>query len=350
MQCGTCSATCVSRYSFNLRKILMEWISKNRHLESNAGLWDCTTCLNCQKRCPRGIPLTQIIIDSRKMIIESGKAPPDIRDMLISIQKHRNPYGESKHKRSEWMKDLNIKHAKDGEFEWLWYIGCANSYDPRGREIAIKTAEILDEMGIYFAVLGNEEGCCGNDVLRVGEEGLFESLREENHLVFRKYGVRRILTSSPHCYNTFKNEYQGYDVMTVLEMIYWGIKTGILNFRHDVEAKVTFHDPCYLGRYNGIYDAPREILASIYGIELVEMSRNRENSFCCGGGGGNILRDNLSRPNVIRAREASLTGADIVAVACPFCLTMLEDGLKSIGKEITVMDIIELVHLAVFGE
>ncbi len=350
MQCGTCSASCVSKSSFNLRRLVFESFSKNRDFK-DPDLWDCTTCHNCQSRCPRGIPLTEMIINSRKEFVEEGFVPPEIRNYLNSIQKFRNPFGQPKHRRVEWASDLDLKilDSSDTEFEWLWFVGCLSSYDARAQEVARKTARIFNEIGLNFAILGNKEGCCGNDALALGEEGLFELLKEENESIFEEYGVKKLITSSPHCYNIFKN-YYGIETVSALEIVHRAIKEGTLAFKHDVEARITYHDPCYLGRYNGIYDIPREVLKSIYNIEFVEMRRIRENSFCCGGGSGNFMRESKSRANVSRAREAVQTGADILAVSCPICLNMLEDGVKSINADIEVMDIMEIVHLAMFGE
>ncbi len=347
MQCGTCSAGCVSRESFNLRILVMNTMMENLSEES---LWDCTTCLTCQIRCPRGIPLKDAIVDYRKKFVELGRIPPEIRDMLNSVQKFRNPFGEPHHNRRSWIsllkKNKEIKSIEE-DFEWLWYIGCFGA-DHRSRQVFEKTAEIFQSMELDFAVT-EDEGCCGNDVLGVGEEGLFELLKEENESLFRKYGINKVITSSPHCYNVFKNYYD-VDAITAIELLYHGIKNGSVEFSYDVEAKVTFHDPCYLGRYNGIYEIPRKVIEAIYNIELVEMPRNRVNSFCCGGGSGNFLREGDLRPNVLRVKEAISTGADILAVACPVCLNMLEDGVKTVNSDLEVMDIMEIVHLAMFGE
>ena len=311
-------------------------------------IWFCTTCHLCQDRCPRGIPLTDEIVKARAELIETGNIPPDVRDMLLSIQKHRNPFGISKFKRDNWAKDLNVPNVKTNpNFEYLFYVGCANSFDTRNKQIAAKTVQIFNEIGLNYAVLGKEEGCCGNDVRRAGEEGLFELLMEENIKIFEKYGVEKIVTHSPHCYNTFKNEYNGYEVKLVLEFIHDAIKKGKLNLK-PLNIKVTYHDSCFLGRYNGIYDLPREVLKSIPGVELVEMKNNRKLSICCGGGAGNIIGEYPGeiKPARIRAREAAETGAEVLAVACPFCLLMLEDAVKAEGLDdkIVVKDIVELVY------
>ncbi len=319
-------------------------------------IWACTTCRACMEMCPVYVEQMEIIIEMRRGIIESGEAPPDIRDLLTNIQKQKNPWGEAKFKRDQWIKkgDVEVPTVKDNpEFEWLWFVGCAHSFDSRNIQVSRKLAKLLNDIGVNYAVLGREEGCCGNDVRRVGEEGLFQLLQEENVKTFEKYGVKKIIATSPHCYNTFKNEYEGYDVKFILEVIYDAIKNGKLQLKHAINKKVTYHDPCYLGRYNGIYELPREILKAIPGLELVEMPRNRNRSFCCGAGGGNLVREYTGedRPNNIRAREAAETGAEILAVACPFCMIMLEDGVKTekLDDKIVVKDIIELVYESVYG-
>ncbi|MCS7119171.1 MAG: heterodisulfide reductase-related iron-sulfur binding cluster [Archaeoglobaceae archaeon] len=312
--------------------------------------WACTTCRACMEMCPVYIEQMEIIQEIRRGIIESGEAPPDIRDLLTNIQKQKNPWGEAKFKRDQWTKksEIPVKLAKDGEFEWLWFVGCANSFDNRNIPITAKIAKLMNDIGVNYAVIGRDEGCCGNEVRRVGEEGLFQLLKEENVRQFEKFGVKKIITISPHCYNTLKNEYDGYEVKFVLETIYEAIKNGKIKLKKEIKKKITFHDPCYLGRYNGMYELPREILKAIPGIELVEMPRNRNKSFCCGAGGGNLVREYPGefRPNNLRAREAAETGAEILAVACPFCMIMLEDGVKTekLDNKIKVLDVIELVY------
>jgi len=320
-------------------------------------IWACTTCRVCMEMCPVYIEQMEIIGEIRRGVIESGEAPPDIRDFLTNIQKQKNPWGEAKFKRDQWIKksEIPVPSVKENpEFEWLWFVGCAHSFDNRNIQVSKKIAEILNDLEINYAVLGREEGCCGNDVRRVGEEGLFQLLKEENERIFEKYGVKKIITTSPHCYNTFKNEYEGYEVKFILEIIYEAIKSGKLKLKKPINKKVTYHDPCYLGRYNGMYELPREILKAIPGLELVEMPRNRNRSFCCGAGGGNLIREypGEDRPNNIRAREAAETGAEILAVACPFCMIMLEDGVKTekLDDRVEVKDILELVYESAYSE
>lgn len=314
-------------------------------------IWACTTCRACMEMCPVYVEQMDMIIEMRRGVIESGETPPDVRDFLTNIQKQKNPWGEGKFKRDQWVKksEVPVQTVKDNpEFEWLWFVGCAHSFDNRNIPITAKLAKILKDINVNYAILGRDEGCCGNDVRRVGEEGLFQLLKEENVAQFEKFGVKNIIATSPHCYNTLKNEYEGYDVKFILEVIYEAIKDGRLKLKKPINKTVTFHDPCYLGRYNGLYELPREILKAIPGLKLVEMPRNRNRSFCCGAGGGNLVREypGQFRPNNLRAKEAAETGAEILAVACPFCMIMLEDGVKSekLEQKLTVMDVIELVY------
>jgi len=345
MQCALCSSSCSMRYNMNIRKLIAHYLGKRNEFWSDE-LWNCTTCHVCQDRCPRGIPITDLIIEARSRTIESGRVPSDVREMLESIQKFANPFGVGKAKKREWHRNM-FKFADDGDFEYLYFAGCG-VVDERVGEVARKTAELLEAADVNFAIL-REEGCCGNDVKAVGEEGLFEMLREENMAVFEKYGVEKLIVSSPHCYNVFKNDYDGIKVYHVSEIFEKAIEDARLRFRSVLELRVTFHDSCYLGRYNGIYDSPREVLKAIPGIELVEMSRNRENALCCGAGGGNIVRDVEFRPSLMRVDEAEMTAADVLAVSCPFCLMMLEDAIKVKKVEIKVLDVAELLYEAVFG-
>ncbi len=342
MQCAVCSSSCSMRFNMNVRRLIARYIGGGEFWSEE--LWNCTTCHVCQDRCPRGIPITDLIIEARSRTIETGRIPPDVREMLESIQKFSNPFGVGRAKKRGWHKG-QFKFADEGEFEYLYFAGCA-VVDDRIAEVARKTAELLDAAGINFAVM-RDEGCCGNDVRAAGEMGLFELLKEENMAEFEKLGVRKIIVSSPHCYNAFRN-YYGLEVYHVSEILDRAIKEASLKFRNVLEMRVTYHDPCYLGRYNGIYEPPREVLKAIPGIELIEMMRTRETSLCCGAGGGNIVRDLEFRPSLKRVDEAALVGADVIAVACPFCLMMLEDAVKVEKVEMKVVDVIELVHESVF--
>ena len=352
-QCGNCSGLCpVSNGNFPRKVILyIRWGMIEKVLED---AWLCLQCKLCDEFCPRIANPSSAMSILKRISVEEGKVPIHIGEFLMNIYRRRNPWGYSSAKRGEWMRkiDVKVKTVKDGEFEWLWYVGCANSFDSRVIGVTEKIARILNYADLNYAVLGREEGCCGNDVKRIGEEGLFELLMEENLKRFKKYGVNKIFTHSPHCYNTFKNDYMlkysNIDVKLFLEVLYDLIESGKIELKHELNEVVTFHDSCFLGRYNGIYELPREILRSIPGLKLVEMPSNRRMSICCGGGCGNIVAGEVQSA-ILRVREAMNVNAKILAVSCPFCKIMLEEAVKSVNGNLRVMDVAELVYHSVFG-
>ncbi len=358
--CGTCTAICpvsTSDHLFPRKFIRYSQLGAIDRIEDSIEAWLCLQCRLCTEFCPRDAKPSDVMLALKRMAVENGKTLPYIRDFFTNIQKQKNPWGIGKFKRADWTKKSSVKvpTVKDNpDFEWLWFVGCANSFDSRSIEVSLKIVRLLNDIGVNYAILGGEEGWCGNDVRRAGEEGLFESLRDENMKTFDKYGVERIFTHSPHCFNTLKNEYDGYEVKLFLEIIYDAIERGKIELKHEINKKVTYHDSCFLGRYNGIFDLPRKILELIPGIELVEMENNRKLSLCCGGGAGNIVGDYPGEinPARLRAREAASTNAEILAVACPFCMLMLEDAIKmeKLDDKIVVRDIIELVHQSVYGK
>jgi Fe-S oxidoreductase len=301
------------------------------------------------------VNIPDIVVAMRADVVENGIVPSIVKEFLENVSRHSNPYGKPRAKRGEWAEGIEIK-SYDGE-EFLYYVGCVGSYDTEAQEMARNFGRLLLKAGVSFGVLGSKEGCDGNEVNRLGERGLFQVLAEENIELFKDLGVKKIVTLSPHAYNTMRNEYPEFggefDVMHYTQLLRNLIKEGRIRFSKEVNAKVTYHDPCFLGRYNSEYEAPREILKAIPGIELVEMERNKEDSFCCGGGGGNFYTDLLhggdNTPARIRVREAYETGAEILAVACPICLTMFKDALKVEGleKKMKVKDIAGLVCEAI---
>ncbi len=319
--------------------------------------YQCTMCGQCEQRCEMMIGSNMEIFQAFKAdLIDLGLAPPKVRDFLQNIIREGNPWGLARESRADWLAGTSIKKYEQGD-EYLFYVGSSGSYDPRCQKIVKTIAGIFMNCGVSFGVLGNEENSDGNEVRMMGEEALFELLANENIKKWSELKVRKIVTYSPHAYNAIRNYYRAFEggrfevvhyTHLLSELIETG-KTALLD-KGD-QARIVYHDPCFLGRYNEIYDTPRGILRTLPGIELIEMKRSRENAFCCGGGGGNYYTgmqgeggDGNSAASRIRIREAFETGADTLAVACPGCLTMFEDAIKTEGLEtkFKVQDISEI--------
>ena len=324
----------------------MEW---SEHLAEI--VYSCAACKNCVEKCPLSFSddIVNMIIAAKTEMVELGLLPAPVKKFLQNIQLHGNPYGLPAKKRSAWMEGLNIE-PYDGQ-EFLYYVGCEGAYDTRAQLAARAVATILLKAGISFGVLGNDEACDGNEVEMLGEDGLTELVAEKNIKNFQKLGVKKIITLSPHSYNALKNIYPRFG--GEFEVFHYTQALQNLLDRIKPESplpagtKVTYHDPCFLGRWNSEYEAPRIVLKAT-GLQLVEMPRNKKGALCCGGGGGNFVTDFLGgseeSPARIRVREAHATGANLLAVACPNCLTILEDAVKVEGleAEITVKDIAEM--------
>jgi len=315
-------------------------------------LFSCATCANCVEHCVFTFSedLVNIFISAREEMVNDGIIPPPVRDYLKNININGNPYKEPASERGKWAEGTLVETYKDQEY--LFYIGCVGSYDERGKKIARAVGNLLVKSGLSIGILGDKENCDGNEVRTLGEAGLFQFLAEKNISLFRDLGVKKIITLDPHAFNTFKKDYPAlgadFQVYHYTQALAPLIQSGKIPLK-ELNDKVTYHDPCYLGRHNGEYDAPRKILKTIPGIELVEMDRSRENAFCCGGGGGNFFTDILGggedSPSRIRAREALDTGAEIIAVACPQCAKMLDDAVKieQLDDRLKVMDVAEIV-------
>lgn len=298
-------------------------------------LYACTTCKNCVEQCPMKFAddIVDWIVAARSDIMEKekGKIPPAVTGFLEDIYRLGNPL-KSMEKRDAWAD--GIRRYQPGD-EYLFYVGCLGSHDELGQKMAKNIAALLSEAGISFGILGSEESCCGNEVYLLGENELFRVLAERNIKKFQELGVKKVVTLSPHAYNTMRNNYPlvggSFELYHYTQLLCGLLRENKIKPSQN-KAKVTYQDPCFLGRYNRIYDEPREILRGVPGIELVEMERSRENSFCCGGGSGNfvtdLLRGSKDTPARIRVREACETGADILTVACPSCLTMFQDAVK----------------------
>jgi len=353
-QCGKCTGGCPLslRTALNIRFLMREVLLGGKpdtalHREE---LWDCTTCATCTLRCPRGLKPSEFIVGLRAELVEEGKVPKTVIDALEGTYKHGNPWGRVRQKRSEWRDGLEVKILpEEGQAEWLYFVGCAPSYDPRLQGIPRTLCRILEKAHVDFGILGTKESCCGNEIRRMGEEGLFEELIEENTEHFRASGAKTLVTTSPHCFNALGTEYrlEGFQVFHYTQLLSELVKEGKVGFSHEVKKKVVFHDPCFLGKQNGVFDPPRDILKVIPGIELLEFERSRDRSLCCEGGGGRMWVEGTGqgeRNSEIRVRDAHAIGAEVIATACPFCLLTLEDAAKTtaLDEKVLIKDILEL--------
>jgi len=358
IQCGRCTGGCPLSLSspLNIRRIIYEFLVRDKlDVNQMPEIWDCTTCSTCTLRCPKGLDPAMILVGMRRVLTEGGRVKPTVRDALESTFKFGNPWGRGKAKRADWAQGLNVKNLSEGaNAEILYFVGCTPSYDDRVQAVARAMVKVFEKAEVDFGILGNEEICCGSEMRRLGEEGLFEFLVEDSLEIFKQHGVKRMVTTSPHCYNTFKNEYEGLDfeVQHYTQFVADLIERGKLVFSEEVNKVVTYHDPCYLGKQNQIYDEPRVILQSIPGLKFVEFDRSRERSLCCEGGGGRMWVEASSggeRLAETRVKDALALGAEVIATACPFCMLTLEDAVKTTGAEgsIEVLDIVELVAQAI---
>ncbi len=320
-------------------------------------LWACTTCGACMQACPLHIEHIPAIIDMRRyMTMTEGNVPAELQTTLQNIESQSNPWGFSNQKRAEWAQGLNVKTMAEtqGDVEYLFWVGCAGSFDERYKKVTRSIASLLNEAKVSFAILGTEEKCNGDTARRAGNEYLADSQIRENIESFKKYKVKKVVTGCPHCFNTIKTEYPdfGFEPEEVLhhsEFLTRLIQEKKITPKTGVVESLTYHDSCYLGRHNDVYEEPRKVLASSAKDNLVrEMPRNKENGFCCGAGGARMWMEETKgeRVNVNRAKEALQSGAKTIATACPFCMTMMRDGVASQNKEkeVEVMDIAELLN------
>jgi len=356
IQCGKCTGGCpvARKTTLNIRSLIYQMLVESKFDEDkHPELWDCTCCFTCVERCPKDVRPADLIIGLRGELVEGGRIPETIGAALMGVFRQGNPTGMAREDRAAWADGTAIKAAQEEGCDVLFYVGCTPAYDVRAQKATRALARALKAAGVDFGTLGIDESCCGNEVRRMGEVGLFEMLVEENGELIREVGADRMVTVSPHCFNTFKNEY-GLDEMEILhytQLIAGLIEQGRLKLTKEVNKTVTYHDPCFLGKQNHIYDEPRAILKAIPGLKLVEMDRSRERSLCCEGGGGRMWAEGTNLEERLafqRVHEAADTGAEILAVACPFCLLTLEDAVKVQGldEQLQVMDILELVDLA----
>ncbi|MBD0369679.1 MAG: 4Fe-4S dicluster domain-containing protein [Pyrinomonadaceae bacterium] len=321
---------------------------------STVPLWQCTTCAACMEACPVFIEQMPKIVDMRRyLVMEEADFPDSMQEAVMSLERRGHPFTGTQATRLDWAEGLNVKHAGDArDAEVLLWVGCGGALIERNQKVTRATAQLLEQAGVKFAIMGRDEKCSGDPARRIGNEFLFEQLARENVENLKRFEVKSIVTACPHCFNTFKNEYPQYggsfEVYHHSAYLAKLVEEGRLKPHAMLDKKITFHDPCYLGRQNGVYDAPRELVQiSAARGRAVEMERSRNKSFCCGGGGGMSFVDEPPdrRVNQERAREALETGADVLAVGCPFCMTMMEDGINARKgeRDVKVMDVSELL-------
>ena len=372
MECGICLASCPilhtqgGSYDYSGPEFMVQLFraemdtrfdKKSLATSCNEGIWECTACKHCVENCPQKIPIKDFIIELRHHIIEEqgSLVPASIRDLNESLFYNHNPYGKPKTKRMDWAEGLKIVNVKDVRKDTLYFVGCAQCYNSRDQEVARAMVDVFNIAKVDFGTMGIEEACAGDAALSTGEIGLFEELAEINIKNFNEFNIKRIITTSPHDYEVIKNEYPKhggeFQVLHYTEYVEELIEEGKLDFSNRVKKTVTYHDPCFLGRYNGVYNPPRKVLEAIPGLKLVEMDRNRDQAECCGGGGGGNWIDIRAGERLAerRVEQSIKTGADILIVACPFCLAMFEDAIKTKGYEgeIEVKQLIELVREAI---
>ena len=357
-QCGLCDVVCPWNRvrKFSMRKLVREATFGLTDIESEE-MWLCTTCGRCPQHCPRDVKQIESGVALRRIATEYGVFPKSvtpIRTIRGSLVGEGNTLSEERAKRADWAKGLSVKPFEEG-MEILYFPGCYPSYDPRLKKVAVATAAILNKAGVDFGILGTQENCCGESIRKTGDEEVFKRLARENIKTFVDHGVKKILVSSPHCYHTFKNEYPEFmvkfEVVHISEYVFELIEEGRIALSKEYGKKVTYHDPCYLGRHNGIYDEPREVLERVPGLELNEMPDCRVDSLCCGGGGGRVWMETQKgeRFSELRIEQAMGVGAEVLVTACPYCITMFEDSriTLDVTEKIEVKDITEIIAEAI---
>ncbi len=354
-QCGLCDTVCPWNRvrDFSMRRIVREATFGLTEIESE-DIWRCTTCGRCPQRCPRDVQQIQSGVALRRIANEYGVVPAAVKPVRTagaSLVAEGNPLSQERGKRADWAEGLSVKPFSEG-MDILYFPGCYLSYDPRLKKVARATAQILQRAGVDYGILGTQESCCGESIRKTGDEELFKRLARENIKTFVDHGVKKILVSSPHCYHTFKNEYPefmvNFEIVHLSQYLLELLRDGRLGVNGELGKRVTYHDPCYLGRHNGIFDAPREVLARVPGMELKEMPDSRRDSLCCGGGGGRIWMETHKgeRFSDLRLEQAMEVGAELLVTACPYCITMFEDSrlTMDLAERIQVKDITEIIQ------
>jgi len=351
-QCGVCTATCpwgaVKKEPLTVRTLIRQ--AQLGLQRDNGNLWLCTTCAQCEALCPRGVDIPQVIRSLRNLAWDRRDTEEGLPSLLWSLFWNNNPWDQPPSQRAVWAKDLNIPEFDSQLHEVLLYIGCTSSYDQRAQKIARALTQVLNSAGVQFGTLGEEEPCCGEAALSVGHKGYFDELAAQTGHIFQERGVTKIVTISPHCYDVFQNHYpdisQDFKPLHYTQYLARLLDEGRLTFNQPLEQPVTYQDPCYLGRINGEYAAPRQILSAIPGVQLLEMEYSAEEGLCCGGGGGRMWLETPpgERFSDLRIEQAEQSGANLLATACPFCVTCLEDSIKS--QPLNHMQVLDIAEIA----
>ena len=320
-------------------------------------IWSCTTCGACMEACPVFIEQMPKIIQLRRHLVETeSQFPEELLNLFENMEGRSNPWGIAPSERTKWCSQLEVKSFDRNTTEYLLYVGCAGSFDSRNKHVSVSVAQLLDKAGVSWGILGKDEKCCGDSVRRLGNEYVFDRMARENVEIFRERGVKKVITQCPHCFSTLKNDYRQYglelEVIHHSELLRNLVEDGRLKLdKTTAEMGATvFHDSCYLGRHNDVYDAPRQVVSMATGSAPAEMGRNRGNAFCCGAGGGRMWMEEHTgeRINLTRVKEALEEKPDTICVACPYCLTMFEDGLKDVKADnVRVRDVAEVMAEAV---
>src|ERR671914_278287 len=328
-----------------------EAVPLNPDVVEDEVVWDCVTCGACMQECPVNIEHVDHIVDMRRnLVMGESRFPQEAGALLRNMESAKNPWGVQQSERADWADGLGVRTLEDGRApEYLYWVGCAASFDDRAKRIAQATARLLQRAGVPFAILGPRELCTGDPARRMGHEYLFQQMAEENVGTLNEVGAQKIIVNCPHCFNTIRNEYPDYggtcEVIHHTQLLARLLDEGRLRPTAEVQALITYHDPCYLGRHNGVYDEPRRVLDRMPGVRQVEMHRHRERGFCCGAGGARMWMEERigKRINNERTDEAASTGADVIGVACPYCMVMLDDGAKAKGGDLEVKDVAQVV-------
>ena len=353
MQCGLCSGLCPwggVDSPFRTRQLMRMAQMGLEGFESDDILYACTTCKLCVVNCPRQVGIIDVVKAMRAMIAESGATPPSLRPIMGSIHSNGNPWSEPREKREDWTQGQDIPRLEEGT-EYFLSVCCTSAYDPRSKKIAQALAKVLKAAGVSFGIIGNEESCCGESLRKMGDEEQFGTLAGKNIELWKSKGVKKIITTSPHCYTTFSQEYpelgSEVEVVHYTQLLAQLMDQGKLKLTGEMAKKIIYHDPCYLGRHSEEFEAPRQLLGAVGAAELLEFPVSKMQAMCCGGGGGRLWMETEpeQRFSTHKVRQADAAGAEVLATCCPYCISMLTDSAKgeNVDEKMEVLDIAEIL-------